>query len=329
MNRMSEVGNGPASEQQTAANMRQMVKMVMGFGVTQIVSSVAALSIADELAKGPATAAEIASHCATDPDATLRLLRACVSLDLVVADNQLRFAPTPLLDTLRRDTPGSLRGLAISQGAPGHWLPFGRLVDAITTGSRQTLNTLGKEIWEYYKDNWDEGAEFSAAMSGMTATVSQEAAAVLDTRSFEVAADIGGSGGALVHAFMEANPLLRGILFDLPEVVAPASTAPLWQGMRDRFSAVGGDFLTSVPEADLYLLKYILHDWDSPSCIRILDNCRRSLRPGGRIVVIEQHLGEIDDPGRGAIIDVHMLVMLPGHMSGSRVLEMAAGQHVR
>jgi hypothetical protein len=313
MKQTSDADVSSAREKQVAAVITErMMQMILGYSVTQIVHAVAQFSIADELAKGPATAAEVAERCATDPDATFRLLRSCASLGLVVSDSQLRFAATPLLDTLRRDVPGSLRGLAISQASPGHWLPWGKFVDAVKTGLRQTVPALGGDVWEYYKKNPEEAAEFSAAMSGMTATVSKEVAEIVDTRSVEVAADVGGSGGALVHALMESNPRLHGILFDLPEVVATAPRASRWHGMRERLSVVAGDFMTSVPPADLYLLKYILHDWDSASCVRILDNCRRSLRSGGRVVVIEQQLGAMNEPGFATRADLIMLVMTPG-----------------
>jgi O-methyltransferase domain/Dimerisation domain len=313
MKEMSDVETLSALEDDAAAlNGKRMLQMIFGYSVTQIVHAVAHFGIAEELAKGAATAAEVATRCATDPDATFRLLRACASLGLVVADGQLRFARTPLLDTLRRDVPGSLRGVAIAQASPGHWLPWGRFNHAVKTGSPQAAAALGREVWEYYKDNPEESAAFSAAMSGMTAMVSKAVVAIVDTRSIEVAADIGGSGGALLHALMEANPRLQGILFDLPEVVATASLASRWQGMRERFSVAGGDFLSSVPPADLYLLKYILHDWDSNSCVRILGNCRRSLRSGGRVVVIEQQVGEMNQPGPDPLIDLIMLVMTSG-----------------
>jgi O-methyltransferase domain/Dimerisation domain len=308
-----EIPSAPGSEA-AAISAERMRQMIFGYTITQIVHAVAHFSIADELRKGPATATEVAARCATDPDGTFRLLRACAALGLVVSDSQHRFAATPLLDTLRRDVPGSLRGLAIAQASPGHWSPWGKFVDAVKTGSRQAVPALGAEVWEYYKKNPAEGAEFSAAMSGMTAIISKEVAEIVDTRSVEVAADIGGSGGALVRALMESNPRLHGILFDLPEVVATASVASRWHDMSERLSFVEGDFLTSVPSADLYLLKYILHDWDSGSCVRILDNCRRSLRSGGRVVVIEQQLGAMNEPGTefATLADLIMLVLTPG-----------------
>jgi len=75
---------------------------------------------------------------------------------------------------------------------------------------------------------------------------------------------------------------------------------------------VGGDFFQCVQGADLYLLKHILHDWDDAACICILRNCRRALRPGGRVAVIEVLLGEIGEPSLAPIFDVTMMVMSSG-----------------
>jgi len=75
---------------------------------------------------------------------------------------------------------------------------------------------------------------------------------------------------------------------------------------------VGGDFFQCVPGADLYLLKHILHDWDDAACICILRNCRRALRLGGRVAVIELLLGEIGEPSLAPVFDVTMMVMSSG-----------------
>jgi O-methyltransferase len=72
------------------------------------------------------------------------------------------------------------------------------------------------------------------------------------------------------------------------------------KGLAERTKVVGGDFFQSVPSADLYLLKMILHDWDDESCIRILKNCRAAMTSGGRIAVVEMIVGELSDPGPAA-----------------------------
>src|SRR5262249_40921419 len=79
----------------------------------------------------------------------------------------------------------------------------------------------------------------------------------------------------------------------------------------DRVDAVAGDFFQSVPPADLYVLKMILHDWDDDRCVQILENCRDAMNPGGRIAIVETVVGEPGDPGPAALIDMNMLAVAP------------------
>ena len=48
----------------------------------------------------------------------------------------------------------------------------------------------------------------------------------LDALRFETLADVGGGLGFLLSEVMKSTPHLKGILFDLPEVVADAKTRP-------------------------------------------------------------------------------------------------------
>lgn len=128
----------------------------------------------------------------------------------------------------------------------------------------------------------------------------------------KIVADIGGASGATLHALLRSHPGVQGIVFDRPHVVASAGAAAANLGLQERVTAAGGDFFESVPEADLYLLKHVLHDWDDVAWIRILKNCRRALRPGGRLSVIELLLGEIGQPGLAPLFDMGMTVILSG-----------------
>ena len=236
--------------------------------VAQIVHAIAHFAIADQLAGGPATAAEIAARCHMDPLATEPLLQACGSLGLVLPAGPLRFATTPMLDMLRWDVPGSVRELAAAVAA------------------------LSAQSWEGYKKCPERVAELAGGVSEVTAMAVKEVAEVIDTRPLQLAAVIGAGGGPWVHALMTKNPCLHGLVLEPPERVSTASLAPRWRGMRSRLSVVGGDVLSPVPPADLYLLKYILHDWEAATCVRILASCRRALQPDGRVVVIEMQLEE-------------------------------------
>jgi len=168
----------------------QMMGFIMGYFQTQIAGAIANYSIADHLAKGPATADEIAKWEGINPQATFRLLRACTSLGLVTYDGT-RFTATPLLGTLRRDVPGSLHSLAAAWVAPGHWLPWGKLSEALRTNAPQTFPTLGGSLWDYYKQQPEEGAAFTHAMHGFTSGLVKDVVRVLDTSNVKLAADIG------------------------------------------------------------------------------------------------------------------------------------------
>ena len=79
----------------------------------------------------------------------------------------------PLGDTLRTNSHGSLRDFIIAETAPGHWLPWGRLVDAVRRGGAMTNETLGLDPWDYYAKNDDEGRCFARGMSNLSAIVSE------------------------------------------------------------------------------------------------------------------------------------------------------------
>ncbi|MFJ5486121.1 methyltransferase [Hansschlegelia beijingensis] len=288
-----------------------MLQMITGYWVTQIVHGAAVAEYAEHLQKRPATAEELATLAGMDPSAVFRHLRACASLGLVGSNGE-RFATTPLLDTLRRDHPQSMRGFALSQPAAGHWLPWGRFAEALRSGRPQTVPALGSGIFEYYGRTPAEAEAFTESMEGLTALVSSEAARVLDTTGVERVVDLGGASGALLAPLLEANPSLKATLFDLPNVIDGHAFSNVPDQIRGRIDKVAGDFFKSVPSADLYLLKWILHDWDDEECIAILHNCRNAIAPGGRVAILELVLGEAGEGSLASLMDLNMLVMLTG-----------------
>jgi hypothetical protein len=295
----------------TDKDFERMMQMLTGFFVTQIAGAVATYSIADHLAKGPATAEQISTIEGIDPSSTYRLLRACASLGLVTSDG-LKFSATPLLGTLRANAPGSLHSLAIAWSAPGHWLPWGRFLDSVRTGESRTVPALGAKIWDYYAQNPEEGATFTHAMHGFTSGIAEEVARVVDASTAKLAVDIGGASGTLVHSLLVANSQLHGIVLDLPDVVPSATAAAAALGLAERSRALAGDFFTAVPEADIYLLKHVLHDWNDEEAVRILRRCRQAMRRGGRVIVIEMLLEATGEPGIAPLMDLNMMVMLTG-----------------
>ena len=239
-------------------------------------------------------------------------MRAAVELALVACTRDGRFSLTALGEKLQSHAPGSMRDSAIALTAPGHWLPWGRLSEAVRTGRRQTKETLGAELFQYYSDNPSEDRAFIGAMSVSSLQVADEIARVLDTSSAKLVVDVGGASGTLIAALLIKNPTLEGMILDRPEVVSRAKTAVAERGLSSRCRVVEGDFFAAVPEADIYLLKYIIHDWDDEQSVLILSNCARTLRPKGRVVLVERIMPEDDRASQTSLMDLNMLVLLPG-----------------
>lgn len=291
-----------------------MWNMITGYRLSQIARVAAVLSLAEHCADGPVTATRLAELESADPAATARFLRACAAVGLVECADGLTFTATPLLLALHKDTPGSMRGFALSLPGRGHWLPWGQLLEAVRTGGHQTPATIGGELFDYYATAPEEAAAFTAGLAGMTSVAGAEAARVIATGGVRLAVDVGGASGDLLHDLMTVNPELRGVVLDLPHVSAAALEAAEKAGLAGRLEVVSGDFFEAVPaDGDLYLLRYVLHDWSDDACVRILKNCRKAMAPRARVVVLEMILGAIgEEPFAVPSQDLNMMVMLGG-----------------
>jgi SAM-dependent methyltransferase len=123
--------------------------------------------------------------------------------------------------------------------------------------------------------------------------------------------DVGGGHGALVAAILQAHPGLRGVLYDLPEVVGEAQ-ALSGDDLAGRVRIESGDFFRSVPAGgDLYLLKLVIHDWGDDEAAAILANVRAVIPPDGRLLLVEHVLPEGGGGYHPAMfLDLNMLTVL-------------------
>jgi precorrin-6B methylase 2 len=291
-----------------------MFDLIVAYRKSQIVRTAAMMSLAEHCASGPVTAESIAAAESADPGTTARFMRACAAIGLLTCRDEKYFSGTELLDVLRKDAEGSQWGFAVSLPAPGTWLPWSQLPEAVRTGRSQARNVIGGHIFEYYEHHQEERDAFTAGVSGFTAVAGAQAAKVLDTSNVRLAVDVGGATGTLLHDLMTVNSTMRGIVLDRPAAVPLAEEAARTLGLQDRITARGGDFTKSVPAGgDLYLLRYVLHDWEDETCIQILRRCREAMAPGARVVVIEMVLGSIGrEPEVVPSQDLNMLAVLEG-----------------
>lgn len=289
-----------------------MFRMITGFWVSQIIGVAARLDIAEHLHGGAKTADELSRLTNSEPSALFRVLRAAASVGVFQLGADNRFSVTPLGETLRSGIPGSMREMAIMQTAKGHWLPWGKLEDAVRTGQSQASATLGCELFEHYASAPEEAAAFSGAMGNLSALVASEVATHVDTSGLSRAVDVGGAEGTLIAALLAKNPSLEGVVFDLPHATATATAKLEAQGLLGRCAVVAGDFFKSVPSGDLYVLKQILHDWNDEQATMILRHCAKAMTARGRVAIVEMVIPDDGSPTPAQLMDVNMLAILPG-----------------
>ncbi len=292
-----------------------ILDLVIGFWSACAVATFARLGVADHLADAPRHPTELARDLGLDADGLFRLMRALAALGMLTRTEDDRFALTAAGQALRSDVPGSQRALIASELDTAHYLPWGRLEQAVRTGRPVFESVFSMKTWEYYRDRSpEEGRLFSANMTAMSQIETRGILASYSFADAECIVDVGGAHGAFLAAVLREAPRARGILFDQAQVVAEASTVLRTFGVEQRVQCIAGNFFESVPGGgDVYLLKHILHDWDDADCIRILEHVRTAMRAGGRVVVAEHPLPENDvGAPMGALLDLNMLIMLGG-----------------
>jgi hypothetical protein len=289
-----------------------ILQMLTGKWVSQALTVAARLGVADPLAKGPLTAAQLAEATGAHPRSLHRLLRALASVGVFQQDPQGRFAHTPLSSTLQSDVPGSMRGMAMFIGDRWTWDAWRELDYSVRTGRSAVQKVHGQLPFEYLKAHPDDGRTFDQAMTAFSQQELQGILSGFDFSGVPTLADVGGGQGALLLGILGKNPGQRGILFDQPDVIAAAGPRVQASGLADRCQLQGGDFFGSLPAADGYTLKHILHDWNDDDALRILQAIQRASRPGARVFVLEAVIGPGNEYDFAKLMDLEMLVFYDG-----------------
>jgi len=100
--------------------------------------------------------------------------------------------------------------------------------------------------------------------------------------------DIGGSHGEVSIALAQRFPSLHCIVQDRPEVIAH-ERATVSPELADRVTFMAHDFFTEQPvkDADVYLLRWILHDWSDKYAVEILRALIPALKNGSKVLINE------------------------------------------
>jgi hypothetical protein len=275
-----------ADQGERAAGLRA----IAGLATPMAVRVAATLRIADHIAGGRHTAAELAEVVGADADALGRVLRHLAAVGVLCGDQSGRYRLTALGEALRDDHPAGMRAVLDLEGAIGRAdLCLVQLLHTVRTGAPAFPVQFGRSFWDDLQADPARSASFDAQMG---ADITADAPAIVsayDWGSLGHVVDVGGGNGALLAALLRAHPALRGTVLDLPGAADAARKALTVAGLADRTEVVAGSFFDPLPQgAGGYLLSAVLHDWDDQAARAILRRCAQAAGSNGRVFVLEE-----------------------------------------
>ncbi len=297
---------------------QQVFERIIGSWVSRAIYAAAKLRIADHLAAGPRSAGEIAAAVGVAPWPLYRVLRALADEGVFAQQADGRFRLNAAAELLREDGADSMWAMAVMLGEEQHRC-WGDLLETMRTGQPAFERLFGRPVFDYLGEHPEQARIFDAAMTGFSGRETRAILDAYDLSGVKTLADIGGGAGSRLAGILGRYPAMRGLLFDLPRVVQRACPMLEAAGLSERCDVQGGDLFERAPVGgDAYVLGHIIHDWDDAKAGRILDNLRRAMSSGARLLLVEYVLPDVgavssgDGASLGKWLDLHMMVAAGG-----------------
>ena len=252
----------------------------------------------------PADLHGICAKLSANAGALERLLDGCVGLGLLERDGSV-YRNTEIAERyLRRDSADSLTSYILYSNSVLFQM-WAHLEDAVKDGTNRWQQTFGSDgpIFEHFFKTDDAMRTFLNGMHGLGMLSSPPVVAAFDLSGFRRLVDLGGATGHLAIAAAQRYPGLSSAVFDLPRAIAALSLPDGRGSVTNGVEFIAGDFFEDpLPEADLYALGRILHDWSEPKIVRLLDKIFEALPAGGGLLIAEKLIA----PDRSGPVSAHM-----------------------
>jgi hypothetical protein len=287
----------------------------MGFWASKTLLSAVEMGVFTELAHGPSTFHDLSGRLGLHPRGARDFLDTLVALGFLQR-TQDHYCNAPDAELfLDRNKPSYLGGILemASVRLYGFW---GSLTEALRTGKPQNEakhDTSASPFTALYADP-ARLKGFLAAMTGISHGANIAIAHKMQWGGYRTYADLGTAQGDLAVQIALANPHLRGIGLDLPEVAPIFEEYAAANGVGDRVTFQPGDFFRDpLPAADAFTMGHILHDWNLDEKKMLIAKAHAALNPGGALVVYDSIID--DDRSKnafGLMMSLNMLIETPG-----------------
>jgi SAM-dependent methyltransferase len=279
-----------------------IISDVRNFMKSRVILSAAELDFFSKLDGNFLSAKELAEMSGLDERATTRILDCLVTYDLLEKENN-RYRTTEKgshLSSLNRESV-----LPMIKHMNVIWNNWSRLTDVIKKGTNPYLKPVVDS------ESKEDRNAFIGAMHVAARRISAKIADAYDLSSFKKLLDIGGGSGAYSIAFLNKNPQLNAVIFDLKGVISIAKEKVRDNNFQDRVNFVVGDFyVDDLPSGcDIALLSAIIHQNSPQQNVDLYRNIYHALNPSGTLVIRDHIMDESrTNPPAGALFALNMLV---------------------
>jgi hypothetical protein len=285
----------------------------MGFWASKTLLSAVEMELFTQLAKHPGDLVTVQGRLGLHPRGARDFLDALVALGFLQCVDGI-YQNTAETDVFLDKSKPSYIGGILEMCNHRLYSFWGSLTTALRTGESQNESKGGHDPFAAIYANPASLREFLRAMSGVSRGANMAIAAKFPWAQYQSCADIGTAQGDLVTQIALAQPHIRGVGFDLPEVAPVFEEYVDENGLTERVSFTGGSFFTDdLPQADVLLFGHILHDWNLETKKMLLSKAYAALPVGGAVVVYD---AIIDDERRqnafGLLMSLNMLIETPG-----------------
>jgi hypothetical protein len=295
------------------AAIQLLNQAALGYIVSAALNVALELGIADLLADGPRSTADLARNAGVREDGLYRVLRALASAGIFEERDTRTFALNTPAGMLRKGR-ASLHDLGLWMTDPFHFRVYAETLHSVKTGRPAAEKVTGMPVFEYFAKEQGLSTVFNNAMTSWSGPTVAAALKAYDFSGIEMLVDVAGGHGHVLTSILRQYPTMRGVLFDLEHVIAGAGPLLESSGAGDRVETATGDFFEAVPPGgDAYIMKNIIHDWDDDRALPILTNIWNAFegRRDGRVILLEAVIPPGNQPDFGKLIDLEMLLM-PG-----------------
>lgn len=293
-----------------------IIELIEAFRRSKVMFAAVSLGVFDALARESLDVHVLAQRLAVKAEPLERLLNSCVALKLLRRSGEFYENEPVASSYLCRESDQSLSGYILYSNDVLYRL-WGHIEDAVREGTPRWQQTFGIEasIFGHFFRTEEAKEVFIRGMHGLGILSSSKIVAAFDLSRFHRMVDLGGATGHLAIAACELYPELRAVVFDLPQVVATARAyADRSASAAPRIQVQAGDFFQDeLPEADLFAMGRILHDWPEQKIEALLAKIFRRLPPGGGIVLAEKLVNEDKNGPISALLQsLNMLMCTEG-----------------